>query len=199
MTVTFTVKAKPQEEVWKDIDGFFGEYQVSNLGRIKSLDRIQTRSNGRVLCNFKINGVILSQYQTGKGYKSGNGYLSVSLNNKSKAVHILVAKAFVSNKNKLPQVNHIDGNKYNNNCENLEYCTASQNAVHAVKHCLRQRGEDIHCSKLKREDIINIRKNYLRGSYIFGALPLSRDYGVSPATIKNIVQNKKWRWVNIDC
>lgn len=108
----------PTNEIWKDIVGYEGLYQVSNLGRVKSLPRATT--NGKIL---KVQVNRLNKYC----------YVALCRDNKKmfKRVHILVANAFLgANPNKL-QVNHIDGNKENNNVYNLEYCTQSENMKHA--------------------------------------------------------------------
>lgn len=105
------------KEIWKDVVGYEGLYQVSNLGRVKSLERIDNLNHFR-------KGKILIQHIY-------NGYLYVSLckNGKIKMyrVHRLVAQAFIPNPNNLPQVNHKDENKTNNCVLNLEYCDARYN------------------------------------------------------------------------
>lgn len=109
------------EEIWKNIDGYEGIYQVSNLGRVRSLDR-------RVW-NYTKKGRIL------KSHSNGHGYQNVSLYNENKIekhayIHILVAKAFIPNPNNYEQVNHKDFNKANNNVENLEWVSRKQNMLH---------------------------------------------------------------------
>lgn len=101
-------------EIWKSVTGYEGLYEVSNLGRVKSLV-YKRLGHERIL-------------------KSGNnmyGYKMVVLrkNNKSKTitVHILVAQAFIPNPDNLPEVNHIDENKSNNSVDNLEWCTRKYN------------------------------------------------------------------------
>ena len=109
------------KEIWKDILEYEGLYQVSNLGRIKSL---ANKSNHK-------KEIIMRQHLNHKGYC----VLSLCKNYKrqSKSVHRIVAQAFIPNSNNLPQVNHIDGNKTNNNVNNLEWCNNSYNQLHANK------------------------------------------------------------------
>ena len=112
--------------IWKDIKGYEGLYQVSNLGKIKSLNYNHTNKE-------KIRKLDVSN----------KGYLSVLFcNDKGKkkyTVHRLVAEAFIPNPNSLPQVNHIDGNKTNNRVDNLEWCTNGYNEKHAYKLGLKSK------------------------------------------------------------
>ena len=111
------------KEIWKDKKDYEGLYQVSNLGRAKSLDRY-IKGKGHSL-QFK-KGRILKQT------KDRYGYLQVTLckNNikKEYKVHRLVAEAFIDNPDNLSQVNHRDENKLNNNVDNLEWCDAKYNS-----------------------------------------------------------------------
>ena len=110
-------------EVWKTISGF-PNYEVSNLGNVKSKDRVVTRRGNRV----HIKGVLL------KATKNNNGYYRVTLYGGSRQkhkqffVHRLVAESFVDNPLGFPCVNHKDENKCNNNANNLEWCTAKYNS-----------------------------------------------------------------------
>ncbi len=101
-------------EIWEDLKGYEGLYKISTFGRIKSIAK---------------NKILPQKVQN-------SGYLLVWVHNKNvrKActVHRLVAINFVPNPNNYPQVNHIDGDKYNNKKSNLEWCTQSQNMRHAV-------------------------------------------------------------------
>ena len=120
------------QEIWKDIKGYQGRYQVSNLGNIKSL---------------QIKGFVRDKLL--KQCKS-RCYQIVSLHSingsKNCKVHRLVAESFICNPQDKPQVNHIDGNKLNNTVENLEWATAKENNVHACKTGLRKmpKGEKCH-------------------------------------------------------
>jgi hypothetical protein len=112
-------------ETWKDIKGYEGIYQISNLGRVKRISNIHW-------CNLKYR----DNYYL-KPLDNGKGYLRIKLSVKSKSrrvmLHRLIAEAFIENPNNYPFVNHIDGNKKNNNLNNLEWCTQSQNCLHSVK------------------------------------------------------------------
>lgn len=119
------------EEVWRDIQGYEGLYQVSNLGRVRSLDRWVDRTNQP---GYFLQGKILKP-RTGK-----NGYKYVVLcsrcEHRTFTIHRLVALAFVSNPNGFNVVNHIDGNKTNNAVDNIEWCSYSENTLHAIKEGL---------------------------------------------------------------
>lgn len=103
-------------ELWEDIPDYEGKYQVSNLGRIRNIQR---------------NNHILKLSDDGKGYKK----VKLCKNKKSKLfrVHRLVAQVFIPNPNNLPEVNHIDFNRLNNKYDNLEWCDRQHNMNHSVK------------------------------------------------------------------
>ena len=118
----YTKRENNRVEVWKDIRDYENLYQGSNLGRVRSLDRWVKGPNSSIrFCK----GRILKPCTT------KDGYLLVNLckNGKVKSflVHRLVAEAFIDNTDNLPQVNHKDENKLNNNAENLEWCSSSYN------------------------------------------------------------------------
>lgn len=110
------------KEIWKDIEGYEGLYQVSNFGRVKSLERIMYDDKGY---KHPVKEKIIV------GSKNHKGYLYVNLMKNSKvlrkAVHRLVAQAFISNPNNFPCVNHKDENKINNVVGNLEWVTYKEN------------------------------------------------------------------------
>lgn len=116
------------KEIWKDIEGYEGIYQVSNHGRVKSLDRkIYTRSGYR-----NIKGRILILEFNSADY---NMVLLYNKNNKRKHhfVHRLVAQAFIPNPKNKEQVNHKNKIKTDNHINNLEWATQSENMKHALK------------------------------------------------------------------
>lgn len=118
------------KEIWKDIQDYEELYQVSNLGRIKSLKRtFKIYNRFSALSNINVKEKIK------KLTKDKNGYLIVSISKngyeKKCKVHRLVAQTFVPNPNRYNEINHIDGNKRNNNVSNLEWCTRNKNMKHA--------------------------------------------------------------------
>lgn len=122
-------------EVWKDIKGFEGIYQVSNLGNVRSLDR-------RVV-NHKGGTTRIVRGMAMKPWDNGNGYLIVALNDKRKRkncyVHRLVAEAFIDNPKNKKYINHKDYNTKNNSEINLEWCTQKENIAHSSAHMRKPR------------------------------------------------------------
>lgn len=111
------------KEIWKDIEGFNGDYQVSSWGRVKSCERVVMRRDGKP---YPIRERIL------QGIKHKKGYIQVGLYKDGKLtiekVHRLVAIAFLDNPHGYPEVNHRDEDKTNNRVDNLEYCTQKYNS-----------------------------------------------------------------------
>lgn len=121
------------KEVWRNIEEFKGLYQISNLGRVKSIDRMITYRTG--IKRFT-RGKILTVSKNKLGYPQ----ITLSKNDKehSRRIHRLVAQAFLPNPNNYKEVNHIDGNKSNNVVTNLEWCDRSHNMRHAIKMGLKK-------------------------------------------------------------
>lgn len=118
-------------EVWKDIKGYEGVYQVSNHGRVRSLNHSVVQMNNGTLCKRLYKGRVLTQRTSNGGYK--RVHLSNGKNNKWYSVHRLVAFAFCEKPDGNDIVNHIDNNPDNNRAENLEWTTYKGNMQHASK------------------------------------------------------------------
>jgi len=116
-------------EIWHPCAGYETHYEVSNLGNVRSIERMVN--------NWRFNGLKKSPQKVLKQGKASNGYLTVSFCvdgiKSNQSVHRLVARAFITNESNKPQVNHKDGNKHNNHVDNLEWMTRSENGLHAYK------------------------------------------------------------------
>lgn len=119
-------------EEWRDIKGYEGLYQISNYGRVKSIER-------KLPCNIKNNEFRIKKAVIKKIRYDKDGYCKVMLckygvkNGKNNFIHRLVAQAFIPNLNNYNIVNHIDGIKNNNKSYNLEWCTIKENVHHAIR------------------------------------------------------------------
>nr|DAW45505.1 MAG TPA: homing endonuclease [Caudoviricetes sp.] len=147
-----------------------GDYEITRNGEIYSL-----KHNKRKLI---------------KGYIDKYGYRRVLLHiwgkRKKYFVHRLVAMKYIENPNNLPQVNHKDGNKLNNNVENLEWVTAKQNIQHAIKNNLREANNS---SKLNINQVKEIKKLFLTKSM----KEIASMYNVSLSCIKHIHAGHTWK------
>lgn len=176
-------------EEWRDIEGFEGYYQISNLGRIRSLSRVKCdgiRMAGRIKkTHLDSCGYELVQLMKDGSYK----HLSV---------HRLVASAFIPNPLGLPQVNHIDEVRNHNTVDNLEWCSVlyNQNYGHRKERSSKSSTGEMNANhKLSEKDVIAIRSSYVPGDKEFGVRALSEKYGVKYVTISKIVQGKLWKHI----
>lgn len=167
-----------------DIEEYEGFYQVSNLGRIKSLSR--KRYNGK---GYYFTKDIIMKQKDIRGYK--NVTLRKNKKKKTLQVHRLVMKNFKPIENcKKYHVNHKNGKKFDNRLENLEWSTPKENTIHA--HCsglINQRGERNNGSKLKESDIYKILKLREDG---LSFSEIGRLFNVCRKTISNIFYGKTW-------
>lgn len=166
-------------EIWKDIEGYEGLYQISSFGSVKSFHK--DKENGK-----------LKWLNT---HRKGYYFVSLSIHGKNTypKIHRLVALTFINNPEDKEQVNHIDGDKLNNNVNNLEWMTNQENRDHAVKHRLIARGETMHRSNLTETDIKNIRIRYKQEK--ISQEKLGKIYGVCQQSITNIINYKTWKHV----
>lgn len=140
------------KEIWKDIEGYEGIYQVSNLGNVRSVDRYITTKNG-VVKPFK--GVIRSLCLNRNGYPFVT--LKVKSISKTVEVHRMVAQAFLPNPNNFPCVNHKDENPQNNRVDNLEWCTYKYNSNYG--NTQKRKSQNTDYSKcVNNRDKVTIRR-----------------------------------------
>ncbi len=165
------------KEIFKDVIGFEGRYEVSNTGLVRG---VSSRWGKRE------SPIYLRQLD------NGHGYFEVRLFENGKAwrktVHRLVAEAFIPNLKNKELVNHIDGNKWYNNLENLEWATRKENAQHAIKMGLSgAKGETNHNAKLSDMDVRNLRHlNNIGVSQV----KLADFFGINKMHVNRIVNNK---------
>lgn len=158
-------------ENWRDVVGYEGIYEVSDRGRVRSLDRIVKANNGIV---YKRKGKYMKITENRYGYPTVN--LSKDGSNKIKSVHRLVANSFVGESNLI--VNHKDGIKNNNNLENLEFVTQKENMNHAVSIGL------IKNFSLENEN--EIISDFLSG---VGIREIKDKYNTSYQSIQKVLKN----------
>lgn len=125
------------------------------------------------------------------------GYLTVYVDGKNRLLHRLLAEVFIPNPNNLPCVNHKDGNKLNNNLNNLEWCSYSHNNKHAyetgLKSCRDRKGDKAFNRKLSSEQVSYIREVYKPYDPIYGAIPLAKKFNVTASCITSVVYGVSWR------
>lgn len=175
-------------EVWLPILGGTG-YEVSSIGRVRSIRRtrrtlqnVVRTDKGRILRQAKVGGYCVVTLSFG----------SAGLHRHS--VHRLVASVFIAQADPTKnQVNHLNGNKADNRIENLEWCSCSENHLHAFRFLGRKsvnkRGEDHPRARIKVEDVRQIRAS------IETRVALAAKYGLSEASIGDIKKRRSWKSV----
>lgn len=156
-------------ELYKEIEGFEGVYEVSNIGNVRRIGK-----------DLPLRPLPLK-----------NKYMRVDLSKNGiavhKSVHRLVAQAFIANPLNLSSVNHKDLDKSNNSSDNLEWCSCKQNSEHASNNDRFLSEEEHHSNILKRSEVLDILSMSNMSSRAIGKL-----FGVSKTTILNIRNNKRW-------
>lgn len=164
------------KEIWKDIPDYDG-YQISNLGRLKSLKR-----NITMKCNKRGDYNSIGLYNK-DGYKRFN-------------IHRLVAQVFIPNPDNLPCVNHIDGNKLNNCVDNLEWCTHSENSKHAYNNNLLKSETLFKSKKLNQYDLngnfIKTWNSQKEAREVYGKIHASECHNGTLKSSKGYI----WRYVD---
>ena len=177
-------------ELWRALTGYEDSYEVSDLGRARSKDRIRIRRNGSPI---RIKGRILKSSKDPL-----SGYLRVNLrdgrSSLTRRVHSLVLEAFIGPRPPEKEACHFDGDKENNALSNLRYDTRGGNVLDAVRHGTAHMGEAHHASKLTEASIRTIRKMYKRGRVTFK--DIAELFGVSPHCIGHVVRRQTWKHVD---
>lgn len=166
------------DEEWRDIEGYNGEYKISNKCRVVSLK-----------CN---NFYIMSPGRDSQGYYTVA--LTKNGNPKSHLLHVLLAKAFIPNPENKPVVNHKDGNKINNSLDNLEWVTYKENNEHAYAIGLKKpcQGTRHKSAKLSDEAVKFIRKYYKPYDKDFNRKVMARLFNVSISVIGSLISGKSY-------
>jgi hypothetical protein len=164
--------------IWKPVVGYESKYEISNTGIVRSLNFNKTKA------------IVIMKEQTDR-----YGYSRIGLSGVGKQkytqVHRIVALAFIINTENLSCVNHIDGNKKNNNVTNLEWCSNIDNLSHALKTGLMKHGEKHGMAKLTIEQVIEIKLEIKKPNHL-SQHKLAKKYGVSRGTISGIIYGKNW-------
>lgn len=173
------------DEIWKKVDGYNGDYEVSNLGRIKSNRANYVINKGYV----NKEGYIMKASDNGKGYKiiflSGKGYRDRRYVHRLVAFHFLHDSYFEG-----AEVNHKDGDKNNNHVENLEWVTPKGNKIHARKNGLiNLKGP----SKLTDLQVLAIKRLYNNKLLSSGEIMIL--FGVDRHTVLNIASGKTFSYI----
>lgn len=171
-------------EQWKAISFTNGEYEVSNTGKVRSMPRFRNARHGQRWDN----GKVLKQNLTLAGYPTVS--LPVEGKIKSKTIHRLVASAFLENPDNLNVVNHKDGNKKNNNLENLEWATYKQNNIHSTI-INNKFGENTNAVKLNWLQVLTIKT--LRSHPVYTCGVMANMYGVHKNTVSQAQRGITWK------
>ena len=151
---------KIKEEIWKDVLGYEGYYRISNLGNVVSLDRIIKLSNGKTETE---KGTTITPYISRYGYKVIR--FSKDRLRKKFFLHRVILETFIGRCPKGYITRHLDGNKLNNNLDNICWGTPKENSEDMIKHGNSCRGSKQGKSKLTLLDIIAIKNKYNRFCY----------------------------------
>lgn len=176
-------------EKWVAVKEYEGLYQVSNLGRVRSIDRV-VRSRPSVFQTIK--GRIIKPHLNAFGYEKFTG--SRDGKTKNLYVHRLVATAFIDKPDGKNCINHIDNNPSNNRATNLEWCTHKENSQHMIKSNRTNPpvGARSASAKLTREQVLAIRSKSANG--VKQAI-LAKEYGIHVVYVGSIVRRKNWKHI----
>ena len=184
--ITYNVGSMKEQEIWKPVVGFEGYYEVSNLGRVRSVDRIIVYSTG-VKTPYK--GRIITPIVT-QAYLQVN--LQINQRRKTSYVHRLVAEAFIPNPHSKKHVDHINGNKFDNRVENLRWATPRENQLNPVTVSRYREGmakrEDKNVKRVCQYDLdMNLVNTFC------SIADASRQTGTNASSIAGCCRNRRYK------
>lgn len=174
-------------EVWRPIVGYERLYEVSSRGRVRALEKIDgsgSKRKAKVLCPIA---------NSRKRWNSAHYHVGLVKPGEAKKryfIHRLVAEAFLPNPAGKPFVNHIDGNKWNNDARNLEWVTEEENRTHAYANGLTSRGENSGRARLTDDLVLSLRYLYNCGVSIS---VLAAAFGFGELHMSKVVRGKSWK------
>jgi hypothetical protein len=183
---TAAVQPEDETEIWSDVAGFEGAYQVSSLGRVRSLDRIAQSKDGR---SRRLKGKVLSANPATTGYPSCS--LSLAGLVQVVAVHRIVCEAFHGQPStRRNEVGHRDGDRTNNRADNLRWVSPHENRQDMMSHGTWNRGDRSRAAKLNDTAVRQIRADTQSTN-----AALARQFGVSASVISSVRRHLKWKHV----
>jgi len=166
-------------EEWRPVKGFEGKYEISTLGRFKSLPRLVVRSRGKPFMSKE-------RILPGNVSVNGPGYKTVNINGRNTYVHAIVLETFVGPRPPKHEACHCNGIRTDNRLENLRWDTQSANQRDRAKHGTSNRGEQCASNILKASEVLEIYNSKEPGC------ELARRYGVAQQTICGIRKGRTW-------
>lgn len=171
------------QEKWLPCPGFENSYEVSNYGKVRSIDRYISGRSGLVKGQLIHSDLNQKGYPQLRLYKNNTKYV--------RNQHRLLTLAFIPNPNNLPQVNHIDGDKLNNHISNLEWISNSDNMSHAYKLGLRSSiGENNSNCKITDNQVTHIKLIYNTGK---SSKYISEELDIKLHIVRQIISGKSWK------
>ena len=170
------------DEIWKPLvyqNNEFANFEVSNTGKLRNIKT----------------GTTYRQYKNHQGYYQ----VCVSLGGRNAKkvfkIHRAVAETFIVKVKDKPIINHKDGNKENNNVDNLEWVTAQENTIHAIHAGLitYKSGTEVSQAKFTEEQVRYIKSNYIKHDKEFGCNALAKKFNVEHSIISRIIHNKTYK------
>lgn len=174
-------------EKWRPVPGT--KYWASNKGRIFTPSAHNKPNNPAIM-------------KPARSFDKRRGaweYYKTVLNGRTIVVHRIIAKVWVPNPENKPFVNHINGNKADNRAENLEWCTTSENLLHAYRTGLekKQLGEKHHATKLTNEQVRRFKREWAMRPRLKSRKQYAEELGVPESTLKDIITRRSWGWLTV--